>query len=866
MTDKKRNLIYKIYQYCYPREVWLSIIIMATLLGFAMWPLLLTPNSYYPMTIDGMGHLTKIQYIADCLRELKWPAWFPYWYNGSTVTQYYPPLSYYLLVPVQLIFNNIMITFKFFGFFSLLVGSIGVWRICRRFIGPWVGIWAGAIYAIDPLLTYSLFFHGVVAQGPIFALSPWFLYFSLLFFKVKSKICWLAVCVFITALILSHAMHAFMVAFIVGLMGLFQFFQRKINLKIITLWSLAVIFGAALVSFWWAPGVTQWENPGIPYLLSEAVESYTAKISWFTLAGRNSEWFYYAIPLNVIAVLTVILSQFLRKRDMIRKKRGQGVKSHDLGLFYSMAAGLLLSIFFSFGYQIPGYKYIPMHENLVAGRILSFSVCLATVISAYFVLFVMKYWDQGYRRIAGIIILITCMAFMLVDINPRRILFYSNPCVKQKEDMELIPAEESPSENGRFAWVMPVLSDTSYFPMTRKLFMTDGWNIEGTLHNRAIWQHNIAISCGCSNYVVRNLLFWNTRSAFVLNSFTRLIDDLASHGFRVLNNDGGKSILYNPAPSSYFLRQERDAIVIGKAAINFEMNFPWMARGYSNCLEDYPSGYLAGFKLIYIIEPQIKNFNKFQRIVEDLAEAGKMVIVSMGREETWPLLDIIPYWETIESYSMLKSCENAEITKEARIGADPAGQAPVPGNMDEIWALLQGADRQIPAIGYKEINGHRVYFVGLALGQQLNWADGGQIREILEQLMDLAHPNKSIVPHPFPVLADQWRHDGFSFRYDVQEPTPVLVSVTYTPRWKARLDGKPLLVQNLDNLIYIELPEGEHQVSFHYGMTWVGALGIALSLFSLLLLALFYYFFDYYDPVFDRLKEIMRRFISNVGK
>jgi hypothetical protein len=706
----------------------------------------------------------------------------------------------------------------------------------------------------------------VVAQGPIFAFSPWFLYFSLLFFKDKSKLSWLAVIISVAMLILSHAMHSFMIAVIIAVIGLSLLFLRLINIKRLLLWVLAVAFGAALVSFWWVPGVTQWENPGIPYLLSEAVKIHTAKISWFTLVSRNGGWYYFATSLIVIALLTLFLSQILRRRDVRRNKRGQIGKSYDYRWFYSMAMGLLISIVFSFGYQIPGYKYIPMHENLVAGRILSFSVCLVAIVSAYFIWFCIKYWDKGHGRVVGIVIIVASMVFVLIDINPRQISFYSSSCIKQNKDINLIPIKKQAFKNGRFAWVMPVNSDMSYFPMLRKLNMTDGWNIEGTPHNRAIWQHNIAIPYGCSDYVARNLLFWNTRSAFVSNNYSNVINALVNHGFRILNCDEGKSILFNSAPSSYFLRQERDALVVGKAAINFEMYFPWMIRGYSSCLEDYSPEYLAGFKLIYLIETEVKDFTRFQSMVEDLAEAGKVVVVSMGREETWSLLDIIPYWETIESDSRLKMSEKAPIKGEAWLKADPTGRVPALGNLDEIWAVMQGEDREVPAIGYKEVNGHRVYFVGLAIGQQLNSAEGEQIRMMLEQLMDLAHPNKSIIPNPFPVLKDEWYHDGFSFSYDTQEATPVLVSVTYTPRWKAWLDGKPLLVENMDNLIYIKLPPGRHQVSFHYGMSWVGKLGIALSLLSLLLVVLFYLYFDYWNTFFDYLKKNASYYISIIGK
>lgn len=829
-------------------ELGLSVLLFGLVITWGIWPLLGAANNSYPYTTDGLGHLTRIVYLAENIVEGNWVSWFPFWYNGSTVTQYYPPLSFILFSLVQVLTHNIMLTFKVMIFLSQLVGALGVWYFCYRFIGPGTGVLGGILYAVQPFLLRSGINGGEIAQIPIFALTPWLLFFTFTLLEEKSFSKWLSVCICGVLLIASQSMHAFLISILIGIIMLVMLLDRRIIFRDCIQWALAIGLGAGLLSFWVVPGTTHLENAGIPYLLPEASSMFAATASFFSFTARNGSGFYVGAGMVILACGSIV---FWRKSKLV----------------LPLLAAMLVGIYLSFGEAVPLYKHIPLSQSFIPRRFLTFSVLAAAILDVYVLHELLPGAGHGcFKKMTNIVLTGTIIAFLAIDINPRTMVCQTDQFAEYRQELETISVSENAFEQGRFSWLYLDSSQVAYFPMIKGLNMADGWNIEGTPHNRAIWQHNIAKAANCNDYIIRNLLLWNTRSVFVDNRYGKLIEGLQEKGFQLTKEGAKKNILYNPAPSSYFLRQERDAIVIGKAAINFEMNFPWMARGYSNCLEDYPSGYLAGFKLIYIIEPRIKNFNRFQRIVEDLAEAGKMVIVSMGREETWPLLDIIPYWETIESYSMLKSCENAEITKEARIGADPAGQAPVPGNMDEIWALLQGADRQIPAIGYKEINGHRVYFVGLALGQQLNWADGGQIREILEQLMDLAHPNKSIVPHPFPVLADQWRHDGFSFRYDVQEPTPVLVSVTYTPRWKARLDGKPLLVQNLDNLIYIELPEGEHQVSFHYGMTWVGALGIALSLFSLLLLALFYYFFDYYDPVFDRLKEIMRRFISNVGK
>ncbi|MFZ2537330.1 MAG: hypothetical protein WAX04_00295, partial [Oscillospiraceae bacterium] len=173
--------------------------------------------------------------------------------------------------------------------------------------------------------------------------------------------------------------------------------------------------------------------------------------------------------------------------------------------------------------------------------------------------------------------------------------------------------------------------------------------------------------------------------------------------------------------------------------------------------------------------------------------------------------------------------------------------------------------RKIPAIGYKEVKGHKVYFIGLALGQQLNSSQGKEIKKILEQVMDLAHPNKRIVPTPFPVSKEEWYHDGFRFSYDSQQTVPIQISVTYAPRWKAWIDGKPLVVENMEKLIFIELPAGKHQVTFRYEMTWVGWLGIGLTCLSLLIILTVYRYFAVLEKGFADIKKWMKKTVTMLG-
>lgn len=141
-------------------------------------------------------------------------------------------------------------------------------------------------------------------------------------------------------------------------------------------------------------------------------------------------------------------------------------------------------------------------------------------------------------------------------------------------------------------------------------------------------------------------------------------------------------------------------------------------------------------------------------------------------------------------------------------------------------------------IGYKNFGDGRVYFVGLALGQQFKSGSGNEIRAAIEVLLNQVRPNKRIIPSAFPVSNEKWGHDGFSFDYSLEKGEPVWISITYTPRWKALVDGSPLSVFNLENMILVNLPPGQHTVSFKYGMTWVGWAGIGLSVLSLAVLVI----------------------------
>ncbi len=825
------------------RELAVAASLTGLTIAIALWPILSAPNSSYPDTVDALGHMAKIKYIADSLRQWHIPSWFPYWYSGSAVTQYYPPLSYWLLIPIQLLFSNVMITFKAFLFASVFVGSIGVWCFNWRFVGPRTGVVAAVIYAIQPYLLRSLVLHGLIAQGPIYALSPWLLVFTMLFLERPGWKRWLAVCVTVMLLVLSHAMHAFLVAIFTGLVVLVLCSRWKAGFQYLVSWAVAVAGGAGLAAFWWVPGVTQLDTPGIPFLMPEVAETFTANVSWFLPQARRGGGFYFSLLVLLLAAAALWPKVWPNK---------------DRRLLIALEVSSVGSVVLSFGKAIPLFRFIPMASSLVPGRSLSYASLATALLSAVTITQLgLASRRTGNRLAVGFLVILA-----LWDLNPFAIGMATDPYLSLQKSLDVVSPAEKSFDRGRFTWITPAGSEMTYFPMIHSLNIAEGWNIEGTLHNRAIWQHNIAIAVQQDDYVIDNLLQWNVRSLFVDEDYPQLVTALKAHGFREVSRNGITVTLVSLRPSTYFMKADRDGVAIGAAARNLVMYFPWLIEGRSPTLEDYADADLAGFRLIYLAEPKVRNPQAFEAALRKLALAGKTVIVEYGRSRIWSVLGTYAYWDKI-TQGILEPVPGSPFKATVPLQPDPLGQSPVVAGLDGVWYEAEIEDSALrPGVGYKTVENGRVFFVNDALSQSLGSPYGSPIKEALGTLMDLVSPNKELAPAPFPITGAQWSYNGCTFHYTSDKPDTIWVSVTYSSRWKATVDGTQIPVRNLSNLIALDVPQGEHEVVLEYGMSWVAWAGVALSGFAALLVLMICVYFGRLGAGADSVQRWFDRWIT----
>ena len=859
----------------YSLELLFAILLAALASVAAFSTLLVSPNDVYPLTSDALAHLAKVRYLADCFSNLTIPSWFPFWYNGSAVTQYYPPLSYGIMALIEVVVCNVTVTYKIFCFIMLFTGGLGTWFFCRTLIGNWCGLFGIVTYCLQPFLTRSLFNAGVLAQGPIFAITPWYLFVLLIYAKRPSRNGFFFATILCFLLIMSHAMHAFMMCLCIMIVLAFFMLNKEISVRGFATLGMSMTLGGLLASFWWIVGVTGLENPGIPYLLNDAALLYTATLEWFLPGSGSKAGLVFGFSILIACIGAVALYLIERRNGTSSKKDHYYILFH-IGL-------TLFTIIFSFGQHLPFFELVPFYKSLVPGRILSLTSASAAILCAYLIysiyhlkkpkIFIKKGFSLSFCILIAILMVWTINPYQerheTMDVNDEYYRTFSS-----------LGSAGAAFEKGRYEWIAPVNCAEAYFPIQYGYNTSDGWNIEGTPHNRTIWEFNVALASQCEEFVVKNLLFWNVRSVFTLkdNELLRnaLENSIYHFKYERSSDEVNPGVLYaSDIPSSYFLIDQRNALTVGKGSSYIAMEFPYMVKNYFEDITKYSMEELKNYKLIYIAEPPIETLSqakRFETTVKELINSGVTVIIEPSLSQTIPLFGV--------GFNSIAFEENPQLIREPsdnlkfsvdQIDFQENGTTNALYGLDEVYYKLRanGGNVKNDIVGAKNVDNGKVYFVGMHLSQFLKagnvWINGNvgtlyapyadQVKALISDLMNQAPTDKNYAPIAFPVIDSSWSYKGGTFEYYSATDQQVTVSVTYSPRWKLKIDDQPAPVKDRENLIVIDLPAGEHKVSLTYGISNYGILGYAITVLSIIGFSLCVMFFNSFLNALGKLEK-----------
>ncbi|MBC7766210.1 MAG: hypothetical protein H7Y41_06960, partial [Hyphomonadaceae bacterium] len=609
-------------------------------------------------------------------------------------------------------------------------------------------------------------------------------------------------------------------------------------------------------------GVLPLENPGVPSLDPSAAKDVTANFTWFfpTLKDTITQAFpdmknnidaYFPI---IVIILAFLSYPFIKKET--------GKKKYILLFLYAQT---LFAFVFSFGTYIPFYQYIPLASQLVPGRILTQAAIGATILTAYFgwsqinngyaYCLKNKQWTKGLCSLL-LAVIAGWIIYQSYLIYPKNIV--SDYSI-EKELYAKLDNQTASFEKGRLAWFGENFgSMNTYFAYDKQYNMVSGWNIEGTSTADYLRYQNVALAYQKDAFLLKNIYDMNVQTCLVnRNNFPWLVKTLEKNGFEKLDSVQSVDILKRKH-SSYFLEQPRDAIVIGKASNLFLSDCPWFVKGYSQNPLDYSSEYLNHYKVIYYCEPKIDNLNQlkaFEKQITTLTKSGKAVFIEFGRTMfPSPVLGVTPVSINLAGEYKIGITEKSG--KNVQYIHLSGGQLINLSGLEQSLYQIRRDNGELidDIIGIKKVEKGQVFFIGGPLSQlkgfAFNYLSGraeqgalvaerdNVLNQITQKLFKNVEMYKNLELPVFNAQDVQWGANSCAFNYQIEKDKRLMVSITYTPRWKVKIDGVDTKVDRVDNMIVFDIPKGTHQVQMQYTMTNVGKIGIGITALSLVLLVI----------------------------
>lgn len=801
----------------HPTWPWV-VIALALTCTLVSWPVISASADRYPGGIDTMGHLSKAYSLANRILAGQANDWYPEWYMGATVTQYYPPLSIWLTTLVQVVTRNIMLTFKIVTWTLLFLGGLATARLARR-LGCSLGgeITSAVLYSTGNYTLFSVFVDGTLGRAICLPLFPLLLHSLIDLSEEQSLRKWIGSCSLVVSIVLSHAMHAYLLFFTTAIfMLVFCVSQGNGLMRVARLLEVALL-GIVLTGFWALPGSTQLENPGIPTSPPEMASIRTMDLR--TILSPSSP-----LASTVMFVAGIVACVWILVRDQRN------------GTAWALLSSTVITLSFIYGPSNPLYNLLPLGNSLAPLRFLNAAFLPAALAAGLFADLVVEYTCSlasavNRRVLALFVAAIVILSSMAVNtrLGVPEPLAYSD----LRAMLDEIPKSQAGIfDVGRLAEDMPkVGAQTTYFPLEQGLAITTGWNIEGTIHIYTLHNHNLAYFEDYPDYVLRNWYLWNARSALVDSRYERMIERLRLDGWSIADEQtvagNATTLALSSQPSSYLMELNSDAIVIGRSSFYVARLFPWITEGRNPNPLEYDDSYIDLFRCIYLYDLPTLDCKQLETRIVEWVNRGKTVIVDLSASTTIQSLFGARHTDiTVDGdLSFTSSVDDNMYFAGTKCLFLKNGRGAVYEGLDGTLVTVEYEGQSRSVVGYRQLQRGRVYFTGLHIPRLVQRESADDAISLIDPLLNLSSPRKSICPMSFKADKAIWSYRGLSFNYHSETSRAVMISVTYAPRWRVFVDGQRIPLYDHENLVLLKLPAGKHEVQMRYGKTWVVAAG-----------------------------------------
>ncbi len=785
----------------------------------------------YPIGTDAWGHIAKAEYLAGQIREEGLRAyfstsWMPTWYMGDAFRTYYPPLTTLILTPIAYLLRDPALIHKLFATLVMLTFALLCYLSLHQTSGPWPAALATILAMWAPYQLRTLFFEGNYPRLlAALALPPILLFTQRLLDRSRPKmpsvillaLCW-------SWAILAHPQQAliFAIGFMIYIL-LRLFIDADIPLNWGAWWLAGVVVGVLLVAVWILPAYGRGEIPQVPYLPQEKVTLFSTSIgAILPMADINDGKILFGFGVIIMALLAAT---------------ARPDKSRSAWVF----AGII-AIWLSLGPKGVLFNLLPLSSQLLPERFLNFATFALAMGASGLV-------PIGNRaRWARILVI---LGAVFIDLFPGWGLIANHPYPMDQAILSEIdcPGYQPDCRIALLTYPEPNALEVYFAGQDESLI--NGWALENTPHHRAL-RRVLSATEWSPDYLQHILSMWNVGVAVVGGEqrgveFART--SLEDIGFELQQVKGNYEIWINPKPGGTLQRiPDQRMLLLGDRLPPFLMTYPFAEEAREVSLSHLSPDEMQDYAAIglYRFEHSTSAINQDEDfLTEYLEEGGRLILELSGMEEVFGrTLDLLGVNVLRLSFPVTMRVRWADelgdfpVALPLDVVAPEGWSGAVYQGLDAVYGEVEFGDEWYPILGYKDVGGGRAWYIGLNL---LYYAQLQGNEEIVSAIRDLTLEelaiNQEVLLEPVNYSDFEAHGRSLSFETKLDESLhQVLLSYTYSPRWRASIDGEEIPLAVYENLIQLSLPRGEHEIRIQYqafGTIWP-ILGLFISVLGVI--------------------------------
>jgi hypothetical protein len=781
----------------------------------------------WPQGADTWGHLARAEYLAGVMRT-EGPgayfraAWMPNWYIGDPFLTYYPPLTTLLLAPLIYLLGDsqaalrVLISCFFIGFSALTFFYI------QRTWNRWAGFLGTVLAVAAPYQIRTIFFEGNLPRMLALLALPAIAILTDRVLSARERRAPAVVLLGIswTWAILAHTQQALIFAIGIGLyLVLRLILDPEVPLSRLAPWIAAVALGALFAAPWLIPAYSHGELANIPFLPAEKIPIFSAMLDGFLpyldLTHGQILFGFGAILIGLLAI---------------------GARPDPRRTAWYLAGGL--AVWFALGPSGVFFSLLPFNNQLLPERFVNFAAFAVPIAAAGLLPL-----GKNLRAIRAFLLVI----LVTVDLIPSLRILPGGDYPSE----QAVLAAAAPADGGRVALLTyPEPTSLEVYFAGRGADLINGWALENTPHHVAIRRVLSAPDWG-PEYLAALFSRWDVRTAVVSGGAEAdpARAAVAGMGFRLAGSFGRYEIWRSAVTSERVqVLPAQSMLVVGTDLSPFLAAFPFAEEASPEEFLDSHAGRLQEYPLLglYRFASNSTDLKSYEEILKNYLDAGGSLVVDLSGMEDF-------YGRTLDFFGVhtLRIAFDDPIQMQWQ---DPAAGLPDQLHLSDLietgWSgasyegldvVLAAAEWQgssFPVLGYKNVGRGKVWFVGANL---LYYAQLAHEDALRDHIRGLVLAGSTLLAEtsfaPVPVSGYVETADGIRFDYTAGEPVNALVSYTYSPRWRAVIDGYPMSLSERDHLIRIPLPAGTHHVEIRYDAfgtvwPWLGLLAGMIGVFG----------------------------------